>query len=205
VTAREHWDERYRLTPPEELSWFEPVPRTSLALIDQLGVDRCEAVIDVGGGASTLARALVERRFTDVTVLDISAHALDVAAARLPDADSVNWIVADLRSWRPDRSWQLWHDRAVLHFLTSACDRAAYLRALAEGLTPGGGLIIATFAPVGPDRCSGLPVQRYDADALVGVISAYVPLDVVTTFEDVHVTPKADPQPFTWVAARRRM
>src|SRR5690349_21769499 len=141
------WDERHRSTPVDQLSWFQPVPVTSLALIDRLGVDRQAPVIDVGGGASTLAGALLDRRFSDVTVLDISARALAVARERLANAKSVRWIVADVRTWRPCRTWQLWHDRAVFHFLTEAHDREAYLRAMAEGLALGGALIVATFGP----------------------------------------------------------
>jgi SAM-dependent methyltransferase len=204
MSSRQLWDERHRTTPVDELSWFEPVPITSLGLIDRLGIDGCDAVIDVGGGASALAGALVERGFTDVTVLDISEQALEVAAGRLPDAKRVTWIIADIRAWQPNRRWQLWHDRAVFHFLTATHDRDAYLRALAEGLAPRGALIVGTFAPDGPERCSGLPLQRYDAETLVRVISARVPLEVVATLKDVHVTPRGDAQPFTWVAARRR-
>jgi SAM-dependent methyltransferase len=204
VSSGQLWDERHRTTSVDELSWFQPVPVTSVALIDRLGVERHEPVIDVGGGASTLAGALLERGFTDVTVLDISAHALRIAAEGLVDTQRVSWVVADIRSWQPSRTWQLWHDRAVFHFLTTDHERDAYLRALANGLPPRGALIVATFAPDGPERCSGLPLQRYNAESLVSAISSRVPLDVVTTLKDVHVTPRGDAQPFTWVAARRR-
>jgi len=141
VTIRQLWDDRHHNTTVEELSWFQTTPATSLELIDQLGLDRHDPVIDVGGGISTLAGTLVERGYDDVTVL------------------------------RASRSGRLWHDRAVFHFLTDPADRAAYLRAMGGAVEPGGAIIIGTFAPNGPDHCSGLRVQRYDADALLDVLA----------------------------------
>src|SRR6516164_5283282 len=144
MTARRLWDERHRAVPIEELSWFQPTPLTSLELLDRLGVRRDAAVIDVGGGVSTLAGALVERGFDDVTVLDVSKEALAAAARRLPASACVHWIVADVRTWQPPRTWDLWHDRAVFHFLTNSDDRDAYLRVLSHALISGGGLVVGT-------------------------------------------------------------
>jgi SAM-dependent methyltransferase len=204
VTARRLWDRRHREVPVEELSWFQSIPVASLSLLDRLAVRREDGVIDVGGGVSPLAGALLDRGFGDITVLDVSKEALDAAAGRLPAAAGVCWIVADVTTWRPSRTWDVWHDRAVFHFLTAAEARAAYLRALSEALAERGGLVIGTFAPDGPDHCSGLPTERYDADSLVHTIRSAMPVDAVDAMREVHVTPNGVEQPYTWVACRRR-
>jgi trans-aconitate methyltransferase len=204
VTARERWDDRHRNTPVEVLSWFQTTPTTSLELIEELGIGRHDGVIDIGGGVSTLAGTLIERGSVDVTVLDISQEALTHAAARLPAGSPTRWVCADIRTWEPPRPWRLWHDRAVFHFLTDPADRDAYLHALSCAVAPGGAIVIGTFAPDGPDRCSGLRVERYDAARLVGVIGTQVGVDLVTSRHEVHITPGGVEQPFTWVACRRR-
>lgn len=196
------WDERYRSTPGCDLSWYQPVTTTSLALIEALGVGTYEGVVDVGGGASTLVDGLHARGYTDLTVLDVSAAALSVARARLPGAP-VRWIATDVTAWTPDRRWALWHDRAAFHLLTTPRYREGYLAALDAALAPGAALIVATFAPDGPDRCSGLPVERYDADRLVSTIASRVPVDVVAERRELHSTPRGDTQAFTWIAGRR--
>jgi trans-aconitate methyltransferase len=189
VTVRQLWDDRHRASSVEALSWFQRTPVMSLELIELLGVDRRDGVIDVGGGVSTLAGELLCRGFEDVTVLDVSREALAWAAARLPGSDAVSWLEADVRTWRPARTWRLWHDRAVLHFLTAAEDRHAYLRAMGQAVAPGGGIIIGAFAPDGPDHCSGLPTERYDAAALLDTIGSHVPVDPVASKSEVNVTP----------------
>ena len=204
MITRQLWDDRHRATPVEELSWFQPTPVTSLELFDRLGVRSSDSVIDVGGGVSPLAGALLDRGFGDVTVLDVSKEALDVAVARLPTSANVTWIVADVRTWRPDRTWSVWHDRAVFHFLTAAEDRRAYLRTMSQALRRGGGLVIGTFALDGPDHCSGLPTQRYDARALLDTISSQIQIEPVAATREVHITPGGIRQPFTWVACRKR-
>jgi len=204
MTVQQHWDDRHRSTPVEELSWFQPTPATSLELFDSLGVDSSDAVIDVGGGVSMLAAALVERGFGDVTVLDVSKEALDAAAERLPAPSRVSWVVADVRTWRPPRAWRVWHDRAVFHFLTTTEDRDAYLRTMSQALAAGGALVIGTFAPDGSDHCSGLPTQRYDANTLLETISTQLDVESVTATQEVHVTPNGAAQSFTWIAGRRR-
>ena len=200
-----YWDERYRSTVPEERSWTEADPLESLALIDALGLEPSDALIDVGGGASGLVDALIARGFVDLTVLDLAASALDEARARLEDptlASRVEWIVADVTSWSPVRTYRLWHDRAVFHFLTDAAAREGYVRALLEATAVGSALVLATFSPDGPETCSGLPVARYDAE---GLASAIGPAFELTRAERVvHTTPWGSPQPFTWVTATRR-
>jgi SAM-dependent methyltransferase len=204
MTARQHWDARYRAAPVESLSWFEPTATMSLGFLDALRVDPGDSVIDVGGGVSPLAGDLLDRGFRDITVLDVSPAALDNAAQRLLRPNRVRWIAADVRTWRPNRTWSVWHDRATFHFLTTDHDRDLYLDTLSCALAPGGGLVIATFAPDGPARCSGLPVQRYDAQTLLATISSRLDVELIIDARHVRLTPTGAQQPFTWITCRRR-
>jgi len=199
-TREDHWDSAYKTRGVTEVSWFQTEPVVSLELIGALGVPREAAVIDVGGGASSLVDHLVEQGFTDLSVLDISETALDVARYRLGSSAPVSWLHEDLLSWKPLRRFHLWHDRAVFHFLVGNEDRDAYLDTLRTGMAPGGALIVATFAEDGPEYCSGLPVARYSAVDLGSVFGeGFV---VVKTRREVHTAPRGTTQPFTWVAAR---
>jgi SAM-dependent methyltransferase len=136
--------------------------------------------------------------------VDLSTVALDTARHRLGDPPEVTWVQADLLAWEPPRRWDLWHDRAVLHFLTDDADRAAYVRLMRRSLAPGGGFVIGTFATDGPTHCSGLPVQRSDSDDLVGLLGEVGAIDVVASRREVHRTPGDAEQPFTWIAGRLR-
>jgi len=196
-----HWDGRYRGAGPTAVSWYQEHASVSVELIGALGLGPDAAVLDVGGGASPLVDDLLGQGYRDVTVLDVSAVALDAARARLGEPDGVTWVVHDLLTWSPARPWDLWHDRAVLHFLVDDTDRAGYATQLRRALNPGGGFVIGTFAPDGPAHCSGLPVRRYapaDLGALLGDV------DVVAERREVHRTPGGAEQPFTWVAGRLR-
>ena len=162
-----HWENVYATKRENEVSWFQENPAPSLAQIAEVGAAPASAIIDVGGGASRLVDQLIERGFHDVTVLDVSAAALETAKARLGErASDAHWLVADVTTWEPSRTYDVWHDRAAFHFLTEARDRAAYVAHLRQGLKIGGHAIIATFALDGPEKCSGLPVERYDAARL---------------------------------------
>lgn len=194
-----HWDDRYDAVGSTEVSWFSPEPHASLAMFDAVGVDPARSVIDVGGGASMLVDRLVDRGFGDVTVLDVSEVALAEARTRV-DAPSAHWIRADLLKWRPSRRWDVWHDRAVFHFLTDAADRARYREQLSTAVTPGGVVIVGTFAEDGPEYCSGLPVRRYAPDELVRELG-YDP-DDATVRREIHRTPSGADQAFTWIAVR---
>ena len=199
-TARAtHWDDTYAGREVDEVSWFQAEPHDSLELIDALDIDRDLPVIDIGGGASSLVDRLVARGFTDLTVLDVSEVALRVARTRLGDDPKVEWITSDVLEWEPERPYGLWHDRAVFHFLIDPTDRAAYLATM-RAAVPSGAVVLATFAPDGPDTCSGLPVARYDPDDLAGLLEGF---DVIETRREVHVTPWGTEQPFSFVAARR--
>jgi SAM-dependent methyltransferase len=202
-----HWDAAYR-TRGERVSWFERVPTVSLTMLDAGGVTPADSVLDVGGGHSRLVDALLERGHRDLTVLDISPEALRAAADRVlervgPTAhDGVTWLSADVRGWVPPRRYRVWHDRATLHFLTGDPDLAAYAVAAADGVDAGGLLVVATFAPDGPDSCSGLPVRRHDPASLAEVFGDAFRLESDRRVE--HQTPWGAAQPFTWTALRRR-
>ena len=162
-----HWENVYKTKDEHEVSWFEELPTVSLDLIHASGVNRTAAIVDIGGGASRLVDALLGEGFENISVLDISATALEKAKARLGvRGDKVHWLVADVTTWEPVQAYDLWHDRATFHFLTTAADRAAYADRVLQGLRRGGQLIIGTFAPDGPERCSGLPVVRQDAKSI---------------------------------------
>ena len=191
-----HWDDVYRAKSAQELSWFQASADTSLAAIDLLG-HAPRSLIDIGGGASVLVDQLLAKGWTDLSVLDLSKEALDVSQRRLgAQASRVEWIAADIAAWRPSRHYQIWHDRAVFHFLTDSTDRAAYRTALAAALAPGGSAIIATFALDGPERCSGLPVVRYDAPALAKELGPSFLL--IDSWNERHETPAGASQSFTW-------
>ena len=196
-----HWDDRYERIGDLHVSWFQAHPATSLDLIESLRIEPSTPVLDVGGGNARLVDELVARGFRDITVLDVSAHALRLARRRLDTPDVVTWQHADVLTWRPQRRWGLWHDRAVFHFLTDAADRAMYLMNLERALQAGGSFVIGTFAPGGPDCCSGLHVRRYDRTALGDEVLAALPAAAVSAWRDeVHVTPSGATQPFTWIA-----
>lgn len=194
-----HWDTVYRERGAREVSWFQTEPQPSLDLITSLAPSGQSAVIDVGGGTSPLAAHLIEAGFTDVTVLDVSQQALEIAK-RASGGDVVTWIRADLLSWRPRRRYQIWHDRAVFHFLTDPADRSSYLATLRQALSPGGMVVMGTFAPDGPTHCSGLPVARYAAAGLAAELGDGFTLAATRT--DRHHTPGGAEQPFTWIVAR---
>lgn len=199
---REHWERVYDERGPAGVSWYEPSPRMSLAMIDALGVGPSAAVLDVGGGASPLAGALVERGFTDVTVLDVAAAALAAARAALGAAGAaVEWVRADVLEWAADRTYGLWHDRAVFHFLTEPGARDRYAAAARAAVPSGGHVVVGAFAEDGPSSCSGLPVTRHGATSIARALGeGFAPVDARRAD---HVTPRGAIQPFTWVALRR--
>lgn len=198
---RAHWQSVYATKAEREVSWFQDDAQPSLALIEQIA-SPSSSVIDVGGGASRLADALIELGFQDLTILDLSSAALAAAKERIGQgAKRVKWIVADITTWEPSRTYDVWHDRATFHFMVAEPDRAAYLSRLTRALNPGGYAIVATFALDGPEQCSGLPVRRYDADALAQTLSAGFQL--ISSRRQEHVTPRGVAQPFQFSVFRR--
>lgn len=162
-----HWQHIYETSDDEELSWFETVPSLSLDLLLAPSLSPDMTIVDVGGGSSRLVDSLLDRGFTDVTVLDISDAALERSKRRLGErADSVHWVVADVVRWEPSRKFAAWHDRALFHFLTTNRQRWDYRSTMENAVLPGGIVVIGTFSTFGPERCSGLPVQRYSAMSL---------------------------------------
>jgi hypothetical protein len=195
-----HWDEVYGSRGETGVSWFQPAPALSLELIEVLGIPRDAAVIDVGGGASSLVDRLVDQGFGDISVLDVSHAALEATRQRLVGGTPINFLEEDVLTWQPHRRFGLWHDRAAFHFLVDGDDRGRYLATLRSAIQLGGAVIIATFALDGPEFCSGLRVTRYSAGSLESVLgSSFV---VVETRREEHTTPGGELQPFTWVAAR---
>lgn len=200
---QQHWETVYRTKAPDAVSWYRPHLDTSLALIERAAPDRNTAVLDVGGGASTLVDDLLARGYRDLSVLDISAAALNVARERLGEAaDKVTWLAADLLDTPlPQARYDLWHDRAVFHFLTEAEQRAHYLRQLTRALKPGGHAVLATFGPQGPLKCSGLDTVRYDAGELARVLGdGFTLLDSTLEF---HATPFGTTQQFLYALFRK--
>ncbi|TFV68839.1 class I SAM-dependent methyltransferase [Bradyrhizobium frederickii] len=198
-----HWDSVYATKGEDEVSWFQNSPSTSLAMIRATNPDRGSAIIDIGGGASRLVDALLADGYRDVSVLDLSAHALDAAKKRIGAAASmVDWIVADATRWQPAKTYDVWHDRAAFHFLTDPKDRAAYVERLRSAVAPGGHVIIATFAPDGPEKCSGLPVQRHDSASLKAELGPE--FELIETRRETHQTPWHSTQAFQFSRFRKR-
>ena len=200
--SQDHWAKVYREKEPSAVSWYQPEPAPSLRALDRLGADSSSPFIDIGGGASNLVDALLMRGWQDVTVVDIAAPALEAAKLRLgEEAEKVHWEVADITDWQPSRRYGVWHDRAVFHFLTKPEQRAAYRQALLSGTEPSGLIIMATFALDGPEKCSGLPVQRYDPSTLAAELGSEFQL--LEAWHEEHVTPWDAAQSFNWCAFRR--
>lgn len=198
----DHWERVYATKEESEVSWYQDAPTTSLEMIEKAGISRDAAVVDIGGGASNLVDALLDRGFTDLTVLDLSETALDVSRKRLGgSAEQVQWIAADIADWRPERHYNLWHDRATFHFLTDPRDRTAYLSALRAAVPTGGWAMLATFDLDGPVKCSGLPVVRYSPDTLAECLGHEFSL--VNERHHQHTTPGGASQSFQFSLLRR--
>jgi SAM-dependent methyltransferase len=203
MDGKQHWQTVYETKPPDTVSWYSPHLATSLALIERAVPDRGAAILDVGGGASTLVDDLIGRGYRDVSVLDISAAALDVARRRLGAAAAgVDWLAADLLTteFAPQR-YDLWHDRAMFHFLTAQAQRQVYVQQLLQALRPHGHAIIATFGPEGPQKCSGLDTARYDAAGLAQVLGPQ--LTLIDSMLEMHPTPFGTTQQFQYTLFRR--
>jgi 2-polyprenyl-3-methyl-5-hydroxy-6-metoxy-1,4-benzoquinol methylase len=193
----DHWNRVYANKKPDEVSWYQADHETSLRLIAQTGVQTDDPVLDVGAGASTLADSLQAQGFDDITVLDVSAEALERVRARMgKKGEPVNWITSDVTAFLPQRRYALWHDRAVFHFLVQAGDRERYVDTLLAALRPRGHLVLATFGPDGPLRCSGLETCRYGIDELRVIFDEHFELQA-HELED-HVTPAGASQQFIY-------
>lgn len=203
MQRKSHWEHIYDSRSPQEVSWFQIKPERSLALIHATGVARDESIIDVGGGASRLVDCLVDEGYRSLAVLDIAAAALAHARARLgARAGQVEWFEADVTAFEAPHPFQLWHDRAVFHFLTDAADRARYVEVLDRTLVPGGHLIMAAFAPGGPTQCSGLDIVQYDGERLSAELGPG--FELLESGEEMHLTPAGKEQRFGFFRLRKR-
>jgi len=201
-TSRAHWQRVWTDREPSEVGWFEPVPERSLELIEEAQVGLDAAILDVGGGASTLAGRLLEAGYTEVTVVDVATAALQRAKAELGEsAGRIEWVEADIRAGELDRGCDLWHDRALFHFMVEPGDRAGYVASLRRCLRPGGHVIVAGFGPEGPMQCSGLPVVRYGAAELREALGD--DFDLLSSSVEEHRTPSGVGQQFLYAHLRR--
>lgn len=201
--TRSHWEKVHTAKSETEVSWYQPHSLRSLELISAAAPDPAAAIVDIGGGASRLVDDLLAQGYTDLTVLDVSEAALAKARLRLGrDSGKVDWVVADITEWHPPRAYDVWHDRAVFHFLTGPEPQAAYLAALRAGTAAGSTVIIATFALDGPESCSGLPVQRYSPETLAARLGPSFSL--THQAEETHETPWGSQQKFSYAAFRRK-
>ncbi len=203
MQTKEHWERVYSTKPTDSVSWFQEHAEQSLRLIRGTGLPISASIIDVGGGASTLVDDLVESGYSALTVLDLSATALAAAQKRLgPRSSEVQWVEANITNASlPVHAYDLWHDRAVFHFLTSPQERYAYVEAVLRAVKPGGHVIVATFAKDGPTHCSGLPVMRYSANELHAEFGA--PFTLLQHEEEEHHTPFGTVQKFVYCYWRK--
>jgi SAM-dependent methyltransferase len=197
-----YWENVYRTKGERDVSWFEESPAISLDLIHAAGIRADASIIDIGGGTSRLVDALLDEGFEDITVLDLSNEALAQSKTRLGARSSkVRWVVADVTTWEPSQTFDVWHDRATFHFLTDESDRAAYAERVLRAVRPGGHVIIGTFALDGPERCSGLPVVRHDAASLGQMLGSS--FELTESRNHVHQTPTGSIQRFQFSRFRR--
>lgn len=201
---RAHWERTYADKPVDQVSWYEPQPQRSIDLIEATKLDRDAGILDVGGGASSLAARLLAMGYSDLTVADISPAALAHAQTELgSDAARITWVETDIRSHDFGRWYDLWHDRAVFHFMVDPADRDGYLDVLRKTLRPGGHVILASFGPHGPTQCSGLPVERYGADDVKRVLGE--DFELFSSMLTDHHTPSGRSQQFHYAHLRRRL
>jgi trans-aconitate methyltransferase len=204
MTRREHWNRVYQTRAPDRVSWYQRRPDVSLELIAASGIAKDAGIIDVGGGASVLVDHLLDLGYSNLAVLDVSGAALNASRTRVGvRAAAVDWFEADVTTFEPPHRYALWHDRAAFHFLTGAADRSCYVATLGKTLKPDGAVIIATFAPEGPPKCSGLDVVRYDEQSIAAELGAEFELREVR--REAHVTPGKAEQQFRYFRFERRV
>lgn len=200
---QQHWDKIYSEKQPTEVSWYEPMPEVSLELIKSCELPKDAAIIDIGAGDSFLAEFLVAQDYTDVTVVDISSTAIERAKERMCEkADKVNWIVSDILDYKPEKQFDLWHDRAAFHFLTEAGKKEEYLRILDESVKPGGFVVMGTFSDKGPTTCSGLDIQQYSVGQMQQLFQEK--FDLLSGKNIDHNTPSGGVQNFTFCSFKKK-
>jgi ubiquinone/menaquinone biosynthesis C-methylase UbiE len=198
-----HWEAIYATKKLTEVSWYQPKPELSLNLIAKLGLPKSASLIDIGGGDSFLTDYLLESGYADLSVLDISETALQRAKMRLDKkANQVNWIVADAAQFCPTKQFDVWHDRAAFHFLTTEADVASYVKNATQAIKKGGYLIIGTFSENGPKKCSGIEIKQYSTETLALLFNPY--FDLVEGFTTDHITPSGAIQNFAFCVMKKR-
>lgn len=201
--AKSHWEGVYAQKGPGEVSWFQTYPAISIELLSETRIGHVDKIIDVGAGSSVFVDELLKKGFQDITVLDISSKALEYSKERLGErAGLVKWIEADITNFASPEKYALWHDRAVFHFLTAKEDRMKYASVLESALTSGGHVIIATFNLEGPLKCSGLPVERYDARKMQSELGES--FEFIKSVDELHLTPGKTEQKFTYFYLRKK-
>src|SRR3989344_4599381 len=199
--AKEHWENIYQTKKSDKVSWYQDEPITSLKLISEIGLDRDSRIIDVGAGDSKLVDNLLNLGFRDITALDISSNALEKSKKRLGNrANDIKWVVSDLRKFETEDRYDIWHDRAVLHFLTKEEDINRYIDAVRQFLKPNGCLIVSTFSLNGPKKCSGLDIKQYSEDSVKKLFSDF---EHIRSFEEEHKTPWGASQVFIYSIFRK--
>jgi len=202
MSRKDHWEKVYKENSALKVSWYQSVPTKSLAIINRLGLEKDENLIDVGGGASTLVDHLVADYFKNITVLDLSSRALDLAKKRLGEkSTNVIWEARDVTDFSPDKIYSLWHDRAVFHFLTDKSDREKYKKALESSIRVGGYVIIATFSVYGPIKCSGLDIVQYDAKKITKELGSHY--NIIEEMSESHITPSGNEQLFGYYVFKK--
>lgn len=200
---KNYWDNIYRAKSEKEVSWYQETPTKSLELIAELGLAPNDSIIDIGGGDSYLVDHLLAKGYKNISVLDISSSALEKAKIRLgEDSKLVKFITSDITKFDPQEKYKLWHDRATLHFLTSAEDVSIYLEITSRAIAEDGFLIVSTFSKSGPEKCSGLPISQYSDSDLKALFEKY--FTNIKCFEDSHSTPWGTGQNFVYCGFKRR-
>jgi 2-polyprenyl-3-methyl-5-hydroxy-6-metoxy-1,4-benzoquinol methylase len=202
MDVKSHWEKVYQTKAPQAVSWYRAHLETSLALIERAAGGLSASILDVGGGESTLVDDLLSRGFQDITVLDVSPTAIEVTQKRLgPAADRVHWVVGDITEvGLLPHAYDVWHDRAVFHFLTAESQRRAYVLQVVQAVKPGGHVIVSTFGPEGPMKCSGLDVARYDAESLHDQFG--LGFRLIESVKEIHQTPAGAAQQFLYCLCR---
>lgn len=202
MDIRSHWENVYHTKKLNEVSWYQPTPYASLAFIKELSIPKTAAIIDVGGGDSLLADHLLQLGYTDITVLDISESAINRAKLRLgKKAAKINWVISDITEFSTTKKYDCWHDRAAFHFLTSQTDIERYLSVAQKNISENGRMIIGTFSSSGPEKCSGLPVKRYNEQMLTSVLKRW--FGKIKCIMTDHTTPSNKIQNFLFCSFKK--
>ena len=202
--SKEHWEKVYTSKEDNEVSWYQDIPRTSIEVVKKMSNGRSDSIIDIGGGNSNLASELMNLKFLDISVLDISEASLNRTKEKLGEkAKNIDWYVSDVLGFEPPKKFDIWHDRAVFHFVTRQSDKNAYVQKIKNSLKEDGTLILATFSKEGPTKCSGLEICQYDKDSLIPLFGK--DFDLVDLFKEEHTTPFNTTQNFIYTVWKEKV